>query len=145
MRELCCIWDLVHLLLQLGLVMALGSAAVTKSNTFLRVVAVSLTRCTSSNMIMFELLIRSRLLITLWYVLIVISRTSLRSPKYAPILSSGIPYLVSLSIFCRTRTIRGTTKRILNKLSSRVSAALLAHSNAISVLSVPVLYIIEPL
>jgi hypothetical protein len=47
----------------------------TKSNTFLKVVAVSLARCTSSNMIMFELLIRSRLLIALWYVLIVISRT----------------------------------------------------------------------
>src|SRR2546426_4308796 len=94
----------------------LGSAAVTKSNTFLKVVALSLTKCTSSNMIMLELLIRSRLLIALWYVLIVISRTSLRSPKYAPNLSRGIPYLISLLIFCSTRTIRGTRKRILNEL-----------------------------
>jgi hypothetical protein len=97
-------------------------------------------------MIILELLIRSRSLIALWYVLIVISRVSLRSPKYAPIVSTGMPYFISLLIFCCTRTIRGTRNRILNELLwSRASAALFAHSNAISVLPVPVLYIIEPL
>jgi hypothetical protein len=49
-------------------------------------------------MIILELLIRSGLLIALWYVLIVISRISLRSPKYPPTLSIGIPYFISLSI-----------------------------------------------
>jgi len=67
--------------------------------------------------------------------------------------------LISLSIFCCIRTIRGTRNRILNDLlllllvvdisfalsSTYASHALFAHSNAISVLPVPVLYIIEPL
>ena len=59
---------------------------------------------------------RLRSLIILWYVLIVISRISLRSPKYAPIRYWEMPYFISLSIFCSTRIMRGTKKSILKEL-----------------------------
>ena len=85
----------------------------------------------------------------------VISLSFFFSPKKTPIDSLSILYLTSLSIFCSIRIILGTKNNILKPLRFMflsflkkrhlLIAALLAHSNAISVFPVPVEYMMDPL